>query len=250
MDVVEHREYYASSLGRISFKLVADALRPMLCAQPQQLVLGIGFVGPYLEALVPATATGLAFMPAKLGVIHWPRQGEARSALVDECDLPLLESAVDHVLVVHALERSENPAEMLDEIWRVMAPQGRLILVVPNRRGLWSATDVSPFGFGQPFSRSQLTTLLKEARFSILQWKHALFMPPSQNRAILKTGPTLEAIGPVTANRFSGVIIVEAIKQVYAFSSGKRARRFVPRLKPVLLPGPQPANRDGDALQN
>jgi SAM-dependent methyltransferase len=233
--------------------VLISALRPMISVQPQQIVLGLGYAVPYLDLLVPQTSTSIAFMLAKQGVIHWPRQGDARSALVDEVDLPLLESAVDCVIAVHALERSENPSEMLNEIWRVMAPQGRLILVVPNRRGIWSASDVSPFGFGQPFSRSQLTTLLKDAKFSILQWKHALFMPPSQNRAMIKVAGALERIGPVTANRFSGVIIVEAVKQVYAFSSGKRARRFVPRLKPALLPGPQPANRSDippDALQN
>jgi SAM-dependent methyltransferase len=252
MDVVDHREFYGSRLGRISCRLLTSALRPIVTVQPQQLVLGLGYATPYLDLLVPQTATSIAFMLAKQGVIHWPRQGEPRSALVDECDMPLLESVADHVIAVHALERSENPTEMLHEIWRVMAPLGRLVLVVPNRRGLWSATDTSPFGYGQPFSRSQLTALLKEAKFSILQWKHALFVPPSQNRAMLKVAATLERLGPVTANRFSGVIIVEATKQVYAFSSGKRARRFVPQLKPALLPGPRSANRlacDADTLQ-
>ena len=41
------------------------------------------------------------------------------------------------------------------------------------------------------------------------------------------------------ASRFAGVTIVEAMKQVYAFSSGKRARRLMPRFRPALLPSPQ-----------
>ena len=79
-----------------------------------------------------------------------------QSALVDEFDLPLLESTVDLALVVHGLELTDSPIEMLQEVWRVMAPQGRLVLVVPNRRGLWAAFDSSPFGYGQPFSRTQI----------------------------------------------------------------------------------------------
>ena len=33
---------------------------------------------------------------------------------------------------------------------------------------------------------------------------------------------------------FSGVILVEAMKQVYAISSGKRVKKLVPSLKPAL----------------
>jgi hypothetical protein len=45
-------------------------------------------------------------------------------------------------------------------------------------------------------------------------------------------------MGDLITSRFSGVIIVEAVKQVYAFSSGKRVRRLMPRFKPALLPSP------------
>jgi len=36
----------------------------------------------------------------------------------------------------------------------------------------------------------------------------------------------------------SGVIIVEAVKQVYALANGKRARRFSARARPALAPLP------------
>jgi SAM-dependent methyltransferase len=187
----------------------------------------------------------MAFMLARQGVTHWPRDGLVKSALVDECDLPLLESTIDHVIIVHGLEMADLPLDMLQETWRVLAPQGRLILVVPNRRGLWSASERSPFGYGRPFSRSQLNGLMKEAQFSVLNWSHALHMPPLTGRSTLRLARYLEWTGSIVAGRFSGVTIVEASKQVYAFSSGKRARRMVPRLKPVLLPAPQGARREG-----
>ncbi len=118
-------------------------------------------------------------MMARQGVIHWPQSGAVKSTLVDEFDLPLLESTVDLALVVHGLELTDSPIEMLQEVWRVMAPQGRLLLVVPNRRGLWSAFDTSPFGYGQPFRGTQLLALLKEAQFSAVTWSsEALQMPP------------------------------------------------------------------------
>jgi SAM-dependent methyltransferase len=245
MDVVDLKSFYASPLGQTTSSLISSAVFSMLNLRGDQLMLGLGYATPYLQHMNP-DATTLSFMLARQGVIHWPAVGPVKSALVDECELPLLESAIDQVLVIHGLELADTPADMLQEIWRVMAPQGRLYIVVPNRRGLWSTTDASPFGYGQPFSRSQLQRLLKDAQFQILQWRHALFMPPLRSQAFLKAGAMLEAAGSFTATRFSGVIVIEAMKQVYAFSSGKKARRFVPRLRPALLPAPQPSRRQWD----
>ena len=81
--------------------------------------------------------------------------------LVDETELPLIDEGADRILLVHMLEWSENPLELLRELWRVLAPNGRLLLIVPNRRGLWARVDTTPFGYGSPFSRSQLTKLLE-----------------------------------------------------------------------------------------
>ena len=247
MDVVDLREFYHSPLGRSASGLIGRALKPRFSPKAGQTVLGLGFAHPYFENRLPADAISLSFMLARQGVIHWPVAEEVRSALVDDCDLPLLESVVDHAVVVHGLELSDSPQDMLHEIWRVLAPQGRVYLVVPNRRGLWSSSDRSPFGHGQPFSRSQLTALLKEARFSVTWWKEALVMPPLTGGAVLRAAPHFETVGSRLLGRFAGVVIVEAMKQVYAFSSGKRARRLVPRLRPVLLPTPQPLGREATA---
>ena len=137
-----------------------------------------------------------------------PRLGSLNDACVMGMgfDLPLLESTVDLALVVHGLELTDSPIEMLQEVWRVMAPQGRLVLVVPNRRGLWAAFDTSPFGYGQPFSRTQLSGLLKEAQFSAVSWSHALQMPPT--------------------------------KRGFVHSGASAIERLIPRFKPALLPSP------------
>jgi SAM-dependent methyltransferase len=167
-----------------------------------------------------------------------------QSALVDEHDLPLLESAIDVALVIHALEFTDAPDELLKEIWRVLAPQGRLVLVVPNRRGLWARFDTSPFGYGQPYSRPQLAALLKDNQFSVISWSHALYFPPSTMGTILSAAPAFEEFGSRLMPALSGVIVVEAVKQVYAIASGKKVRRLVPRGRPVLTPAAAPSGRD------
>jgi SAM-dependent methyltransferase len=238
MDVVELREFYASPLGNATRRLITGKLKPKYGPLRDMNVLGLGFASPYLDEISVDAARNLSFMLARQGVIHWPVEGPVKSALVDELDLPLLESTIDLALVIHGLELTNSPLEMLQEIWRVMAPQGRLLLVVPNRRGLWASFDSSPFGYGQPFSRTQLGNLLKEAQFSAQSWTYALQMPPISRRVVLRGAAAIERVGGWLAPRLSGVIIVEAVKQVYAFSSGKRARRLMPRFRPAMLPAP------------
>jgi SAM-dependent methyltransferase len=237
MNVVDFRDFYASALGRTAASMVNRQLGRLTQPRAGQTVMGLGYALPYFQRTSDVVA--LSFMLARQGVVHWPEGENNRSALVDELDLPLLESTIDIALVVHGLEHADTPLEMLQEVWRVMAPQGRLLLVVPNRRGLWAASESTPFGYGQPFSPRQIARLLKESKFTATQWRSALYLPPTRNATILKAAQTFDVAGARLAGRFSGVTIVEAMKQVYAFSSGKRVRRLVPRLRPALLPAPQ-----------
>ena len=244
MDVVDFRDFYTTQTGRMAARMLNRQLSTLTTAKTAQTVMGLGYALPYLPQ--QPDVLSLSFMLARQGVIHWPDGESNRSALVDELDLPLLESTVDLALVIHGLEHAETPLETLQEVWRVMAPQGRLILVVPNRRGLWAASESTPFGFGQPFSSGQIAGLLKDSKYTITQWRSALYLPPLSNETLLQAALSFDVMGERVLQRFAGVTIVEAMKQVYAFSSGKRARRLVPRFRPVLLPSPQAARKDQD----
>jgi len=239
MHVVDLRNFYETALGRLTAELLSRRLKQLASVSTGHTVMGLGFAHPYFTAMAHEDATSFSFMQAKQGVIHWPQEGEAnRSVLVDECDLPLVESVIDLALVVHGLEFADTPDDMLHEVWRVLAPQGRLVLVIPNRRGLWAASESTPLGHGQPFSRHQITELLKEAKFDVTHWDTALHFPPLRHRTTMATARHFEKFGRLIVGAFAGVTIVEAVKQVYAFSSGKRARRLVPRFRPVFLPAP------------
>jgi SAM-dependent methyltransferase len=132
---------------------------------------------------------------------------------------------------------AENPRDDLREIWRVLAPGGRVIIVVPNRRGLWAHVEATPFGYGRPFSRGQLTALLRDALFSPLGWMEALAVPPFAHRPWLRNGATWERVGRTLWPAFAGVILVEATKQLYqGIPTRKRSRALKPALSPALAP--------------
>src|SRR5436190_1294278 len=157
------------------------------------------------------------------------------AALVDELELPLTDSAVDRILLVHALEMALDPVALLREAWRVLTAGGRLLVVVPNRRGVWARMDTTPFGHGRPYSRSQITHLLRDAWFTPVDWNEALYVPPIQRGWFLRSAVAWERAGGAISAPFAGVHIVEATKQVYRAVPARRERR---QLIPALNPNP------------
>src|SRR6202049_11161 len=137
-------------------------------------------------------------------------------------------------------ERSHDVAALLREVWRVLAPGGRILAVVPNRRGLGARMDTTPFGHGRPYSRSQITHLLRETWFTPTGWGEALYVPPIARNWFLRSAVAWERAGAVISAPFAGVPIVAATKQVYRAIPARRERhRLVPALNPALAPSPR-----------
>lgn len=234
-DIVNLRAFYSSLTGRLAERSLTMAISSIWAKVPKERLVGLGYTLPWLERFGADADRMIAFMPAAQGAVRWPAETPCSTALVFEEELPLIDASVDRVLLVHALEHSENPRETLNEIWRVLSPSGRVVIVVPNRRGVWARFEHTPFGTGRPFSRGQLDALLREANFTPSAWNDALFFPPSKRRWVLRFHSTLERLGRRCWPIFSGVIVVEAQKRLYqALPAAKRASRrvFVPVLTP------------------
>ncbi|HEV7437344.1 MAG TPA: class I SAM-dependent methyltransferase [Pseudorhizobium sp.] len=234
-DIVDLREFYHSPLGRLAERSITMALASLWAHLPEERLVGLGYSVPYLDRFRAETERTFAFMPAGQGAVNWPVGERSTTALVFEEELPLPDSSVDRVLMVHSLEFAENPRETLKELWRVLAPGGRLVIVVPNRRGVWARMEHTPFGSGRPYSRGQLTSLLRETNFTPGASAEALFFPPSRIRTVLRFRNVLERMGRRFWPVFSGVIIVEAQKRLYqGLPVAARASRrvFVPVLAP------------------
>ncbi len=234
-DIVDLRAFYASMLGRLAERSIAAAIAPVWAAVPNERLVGLGYALPWLDRFGADAERVFAFMPATQGAVNWPPQGPSATALVFDEELPLQDSSVDRILMVHALEHSEDPHETLKEMWRALAPNGRLVVVVPNRRGVWARLEHTPFGTGRPYSRGQLTKLLRDSNFTPGPFSEALFFPPSHRRAVLRLYQYFERAGRRFWPMFSGVIIVEAQKRLYqGVPVSRRASRrvFVPVLSP------------------
>lgn len=234
-DIIDLRAFYASTLGRLAERSIAMALSSVWASLPNERLVGLGYALPWLERFGGDAERVFAFMPAMQGAVNWPAGGPSATALVFDEELPLFDSSIDRILLVHALEHAENPRETLMEIWRVLAPGGRLVIVVPNRRGVWARFEHTPFGTGRPFSRTQLTNLLRETNFTPGSWADALHFPPSRRRWMMRLHALLERTGRRFWPIFAGVVVVEAQKRLYqGVPVAARASRrvFVPVLTP------------------
>jgi SAM-dependent methyltransferase len=244
VDVVDLRNFYAQGLGTVARRFIGRGIRARWTDTTGQRILGIGYATPYLGLFREEAERCLAFMPAAQGVVKWPSSRPALTALVGENELPLADAAVDRVLLVHALEMADDAVALLREIWRVLAPNGRLLAVVPNRRGLWARMDTTPFGHGRPYSRSQITSILRETWFTPNGWGEALYVPPVARGWFLRSAVAWERTGATLSAPFAGVHIVDATKQVYrAIPARREKRQLMPGIEPVLAPSPGGAAR-------
>ena len=231
-DVVDLRDFYQTGLGQVARRMIRRTIRNIWPDLRAMRLLGIGYATPFLSAISADTERTVALMPASQGVLGWAPEGGNVVVLADEDELPFSDYSIDRVLVVHALETSEAAGMFLKEIWRVLAGGGRLLIVVPNRRGIWARLDRTPFGSGRPYTMSQLSNLLREQLFTPVGSDTALFVPPSGDRMVLRSAPAWERLGKRWFPTFAGVVLIEAAKQIYA----KPAAARTPRRRLVYAP--------------
>ncbi|MBM2576172.1 methyltransferase domain-containing protein [Jannaschia sp. Os4] len=244
LDVVDLRRfYYRTRLGRAAQKAIRDRLTALWPPDGArgQTVAGFGFAAPLLRPYLADARRVTALMPAQQGVMPWPPGRPNVSVLVEETLWPVETGSVDRLVLLHGLETSESPGALLDECERVLGPGGRAMLIVPNRSGLWARRDATPFGFGRPYSLSQLEALAQAAGFKPARHSAALYGPPSERDFWLRAHGMLERMGPrISRSNGGGVILLELAKQVPARPRpglAERVRRPLRVLDPVPEPG-------------
>ncbi len=239
-------QFYASPLGMAARDMAAqrlDALWPDLSGAN---VLGYGYTWPYLAPYGAATNRIVLAMPEGQGAIaHEGKRGIA-TLLTKGDALPFSDASFDRILAVHAVEEEETTSATLAELYRVLAPEGRIVIICANRSGMWARAESLPFGAGQPYSRRQLKSELSRAKFIPTVGSNALYIPPVR----LLTRPSLikgaERFGETVWPRFSGLVLVEAVKRLYAPSDRGHGQKVArPKFSGVPALNRSHANKGG-----
>jgi SAM-dependent methyltransferase len=249
LDAAELADFYEGPLGLLTRRIIARQLRTLWPETKDLRLLGYGFAVPYLRPFQIDGERAVAAMPAQQGVVAWP-PGKVLTALTDESALPFPDAFFDRILVVHGLEGADAIRPLLRQLWRVLAPEGRMLLVAPNRTSLWAQLERSPFAVGRPFSRGELDRLLRGALFEPVTWDRALYLPPFRGRRLIRTGAGWDRVLRRLVPALAGVHLVEASKTIYAGTPAPVAKP-VPKWKAVrdapvsLRDGTNRASRNG-----
>lgn len=224
-NVIHLEKFYASRLGQAAQEMTQRRLASVWPDLSGREILAFGYGMPYIAPYLEHAKRTILAMPGGQGAITQNSRRGVISCLVQEDRLPFADAQFDNVIVAHGVEETESLSTLLEELWRVTKPEGRVIIIASNRSGLWARSEKTPFGAGRPFSRTQLRALLRAAKFQPVFWSGSLYAPPVR----FLTGPSLlgsiERFGETVWPGFSGLVLVEAIKRLYAEPSGTQARR-------------------------
>lgn len=213
-DVIKLKQFYASPLGEQAARAIRRVIMRLWPETAGDAVLGVGYALPFLDAEPGPHNLTIAAMPAFQGAVYWPPGSANRVFLSEEAQLPLHADQFNRALLVHAAEASEQLHAMLEEVWRVLTPGGRMLVVVPNRRSFWARSPRSPFGYGRPFTYSQMRHLLEEVKFTVTRCETALHLPPLARLWKWRAASLLETLLRPIGGLTGGVLLVEAQKQI------------------------------------
>lgn len=248
LDVVELRRfYYRTRLGQVAKNTLRDQLRWYWGDVSGLNMAGYGFVAPFLRSFKNNALRTVCMMPAQQGAFHWPSETPNHCVLVDERRWPIPTGFLDRLIVVHAIENSDRPGNVLMEICRSLSTAGRALFIVPNRTGIWARRDTTPFGQGRPYTIDQIEILLRQYSLEPIRHTAVLYYPPSNRRFWLRGAKVLESIGQkFDAQRLAGAIVIEVQKTAYA--SPRNRMKLTSKFSPVGAlggiggPKPRPAN--------
>lgn len=226
MDTHAAADFYGTRRGGVAALLLRERLAALWPSLAGQAVLGVGYAAPYLRLWREDSARCIALTPSQIGAARWPAGAPNLACTAEEDALPFADMSFDRILLIHGLEAAENARRMLREVWRVLKDDGRVLIVAPNRSGMWAHLEGTPFGQGQPYSPGQVGRLLAASMFRVERRDTALYLPPVHARLLLRGARFWETAGRRVAPGLAGVTISEAVKDMYAaVPMAKPARR-------------------------
>lgn len=242
----DFRDFYNHSAGRAVERIVRNKILEFWPDTAGLRIAGFGYTVPYMDVLEEGSERVFQLMPATIGAHQSGIRGEGNTVcLAEESELPIETNSIDRILLVHSIENSEMIGPYLEELWRILKSNGRILIVAPNRIGMWARAEWSPFGHGRPFSHVQLCQYLRDAGFAHEKSNTALFTPPLRLQACLGSSAIFESIGKHLCPAIGGLHFVEAGKQLYAPTGLKDHARIKVRGRGIMLAGSNSSSSAG-----
>ena len=214
--------FYATKLGSMAAARIAQRLKDLWGPCKGLSILGVGFPQPILPLWQDTARCAVGIVTEECDVTVTSFKGERGGKVAPALDhrLPFGDGVFDRVVLLHAIEEAESPRAALREAWRVLAPEGRIVVATANRKSFWSLAESKAFGNGRPWTRRQLIALLNDGLFQVTASTTAVHMPPLNWPMITAASESWERIGELVSSGLGGVVLVEAVKHIYANPRG------------------------------
>ncbi len=208
-NVTELKEFYETPLGKFTCQKLRQKISKLWPEVSREKILGLGFALPYLPLLAYGNSC-VAFMPSSIGAMKV--EDASPTAMVDITALPARNEYFDRAVLIHCMENIEETEKMLEQLWHVMKPAAKILLIVPNDNSLWLKLN-TPYKKSLSYTKMTLLHYLLFSKFSPRRISRDLFFIPSNNRSINRLTSFL---GNIFWRNYSGVLIIEAEKLIFA----------------------------------
>ena len=235
--------FYQSQIGTLSADLISQRILDLWGNCADLRLLGLGYATPLLKHWQSHARTCIAALPAPWQAARMDQAGGQALCRIAESRLPFREAVFDRILFLHALEEADNPRHLLREAWRVLAPEGRMLVITTNRKSLWSLDESKPYGHGRPWTRRQLSRFLNDCLFDVSASTTAVHMPPLNWPLITAAANAWERAGEALLPGLGGVVMVEAVKHLHAKPNGSATSPVLRAAKSGINRPALPRNR-------
>ncbi len=176
----EYDAWFDNEPGATIFAMEVECLQPLLHSYPRPYwEVGVGS-GRFAQAL------GIEYgVDPALGLLDKAKSRGINVQRANGEKLPFPSGSFGGVLIVLTLCFVDDPARVLQEVSRVLMPQGGLVLGLILKDCPWAQFYARKGKEGHPiygqarfFSKNEVEALLKQSSFNEIQYRSILFQPP------------------------------------------------------------------------
>lgn len=215
LDFLNYQKFYDSAIGKLLAGHIQIQLKKYCYLYDNQNIGCFGYAHPYLNFLKEFNLSISYCYSKKMGISD-EKIIKGNKILIDEEKIPFQDSFFDHVFLIHYLENNHNTKVSLREIWRSLAPEGKLYIIIPNKKSSWYLSEKSPFSSGSGFSKKQINYLLEDSFFDVQTIERLVYFPNSNIKFINNNNTLIEKLGSILFKYFNGVYFCVVKKRIYA----------------------------------
>ncbi len=218
MHLTTLQHWYHQPPGDWLLQLEQEQVNKWLPAVAAKSILQLGGV-PEKPMINTHSRQDYYFVTPQVNSIH-----KKISLFADYDNLPFYPESIDLAFLIHVLEFSNNPQEILQQIFDVLAPNSQLFLFSFNAWSLWNLqrllkkSDHYPWQ-GHFISPLKLQYWIKKQGYVTLKDKTLCFRAFSVKRPLSKTSLFFEALGQITVPMLGAVNVFLLEKRVYGMTA-------------------------------